>query len=695
MVLRFAPLVLVLALAMAQTPAQKPQTPPPEEVIRITVNLVQMDATVVDAEGRLVEDLKASDFEIRQDGKLQVISNFSYVSTRPGQAGVRTASAPAGKKNSNNAAAPPPVPLRTDQIRRVFAFVVDDLALAAENVPGVRSAIGKFVDQDMQPGDIAAVIRTGSGMGALQQFTTDKRLLHRAIDRISYNGLGRVGISSFRPAGSGGGMGAAAAAERRSQITANSIAAITNIVQGLQEVPGRKTVILFSEDMHSMAGNSQDQRVVSALNSLTDAAGRSSVVISSVDPRGLQTLQLTAADHPSNPGRAGSIPMQRATRMFFSQDGMVELAQATGGIFLHDNNDISGQVHQVVERSNGYYLIGYHPAASTFDQKTGQAFFHRVRLTVKRPGLKVLSRAGFLAHPDAPQRVRELTPQAELIHAMSSPFSPGAIHVRLTAMFSSSAKQGSFVNELLYIDAKDLKFEDEPDNRHKAQVDILSATFDEKGKVQDPIEKVYTFTLNDAQYQQALKAGVIYRLAPAVKKPGVYQMRIALRDSNSLQIGTANQSVEVPDLTKGRLALSSVELEDATGALPAGGAGAAEGQVRRDNPMGSPAVRSFQPGAEVLYAFQILNPHLDASQKPQLEMETRIFRDGVQINESKPRPVVADQQGDAVHLLTAGEIRLGAKMQPGDYILQVVVTDKLADEKYNVASQWMDFEVRP
>ena len=72
--------------------------------------------------------------------------------------------------------------------------------------------------------------------------------------------------------------------------------------------------------------------------------------------------------------------------------------------------------------------------------------------------------------------MRELTPQAELIHAMTSPFSPGAIHVRLTAMFSSSVKQGSFVNGLLYIDAKDLKFEDEPDNRHKAQVDILSAT---------------------------------------------------------------------------------------------------------------------------------------------------------------------------------------------------------------------------
>jgi VWFA-related protein len=681
---------------MAQTPAQKPPAPQPEEVIRITVNLVQVDATVVDAEGRLVEDLKAGDFEIRQDGKPQVITNFSYVSTRPGQAGVRTAAAPAGKKNPNSPAAPPPVPLRTDQIRRVFALVVDDLGMAAENIPYVRLALGKFVDQDMQPGDIAAVLRTGSGMGALQQFTTDKRLLHRAIDQIRYNGMSRVGISSFRPAGSGGGMPPFAAAERRSQITTNSIAAITNIVRGLQEVPGRKTVVLFTEDLRNMAGNSIDPRTSSALNNLADLAGRSAVVISSIDPRGLQTLQLTAADHPRNPARAGSIPMHRATQMFFSQDGMVQLAQATGGTFQHDNNDLPGQLHRVVEDSNGYYLIGYHPAASTFDPITGRALFHRVTVRVKRPGLTVRSRSGFLAHPDAPQRVRELTPQAELIHAMTSPFAAGAIHVRLTAMFSSSAKQGPVVNELLHIDAKDLKFEDQPDNRHKGQVDILSATFDEKDKVQDPVEKVYTFTLNEDQYQQALKSGLIYRLPPAAKKPGVYQMRIALRDSNSLQLGTASQSIEVPDLTKGHLALSSVELEDATGALPAAASGAsAEGQVRRDNPLGSPAVRSFQPGAEVLYAFQILNARLDANQKPQLEVETRIFRDGVQINESKPRPVAASQQGDAAHLLSAGEIRLGDKIQPGDYVLQVVVTDKLADEKYNVASQWMDFEVRP
>jgi hypothetical protein len=85
---------------------------------------------------------------------------------------------------------------------------------------------------------------------------------------------------------------------------------------------------------------------------------------------------------------------------------------------------------------------------------------------------------------------------------------------------------------------------------------------------------------------------------------------------------------------------------------------------------------------------------LDANKQPQLEMEVRIFRDGVQINDSKPRPVEAREQADAGHPLASGELRLGPTMKPGDYVLQVIVTDKIAEEKYNVASQWMDFEVR-
>ncbi len=690
----FISLVGVMALALAQNPPTRPQAAPapqPEDVIRINVNLVQVDALVTDAQGKLVEDLKKADFEIRQDGKPQVITNFSYISTRPGQPAVPAAAPARGKKPVNNPAAPPPVPVRASQARRTFALVVDDLALAAENVPVVRSALEKFVDQDMQPGDIAAVIRTGSGVGSLEQFTTDKRVLHLAINRIRYNSFGRVGISSF---GGGGGLGAGqGAAERRSNLNAASIQAITNVVNGLKELPGRKTVILFTEDLHILTGAGADPRAQEGLNRLADAAGRAAVVISSIDPRGLQTLALTAADHPRSAARAGAIPAQRSMRMFNSQDGMVLLAQATGGTFTHDQNDLGAAIHRVVEDSNGYYLIGYHPAAGTFDPKTGQFRFHHITVRVKRAGLQVRTRTGFLGNQDVP-RVRELTPQAELMHALMSPFGAGNLHIRMTALFANSAKSGSSINALLYLDAKDLKFEDTPEGAHKAVIEVLSATFTENEKVENPSGKIYTITLKDDRYQQALRSGFTYALHHPVKKPGGYQMRVAVRDSASLQIGSASQFIEVPDVAKGRLALSSIMLRDATGALRQPAADAPEGQAAPDNPLGTPADRSFVPGEPVLYALQILNARTDSNKQPQLEMEARVFRDGVQINQGQPRPADTAQQGDPAHLAAAGEFRLGAAMKPGDYVLQLIVTDKLADPDYRVASQWMDFEVR-
>ena len=77
--------------------------------------------------------------------------------------------------------------------------MVDDLGLSFDSIARIRQSLQKWVDQQMQPGDLVAVIRTGAGMGALQQFTGDKRMLYAAIDRVKFNGLGRVGISSFAP----------------------------------------------------------------------------------------------------------------------------------------------------------------------------------------------------------------------------------------------------------------------------------------------------------------------------------------------------------------------------------------------------------------------------------------------------------------------------------------------------------------
>jgi len=203
---RWAAALLALAPVGAQTPA------PPSSgdsadlpVIRISVNLVQLDAVVIDPHGKQVKDLKKSDFEILQDKKLQAITNFSYVDVGPGAMPEPPMAVAASR--SKGLPPPPAAIVKVANARRTVAVLVDDLGLSFASIAHIRSALNKFVDEDIEPGDLVAIIQSSKGMGALQQFTTDKRLLHVAIGRIRFNGLGRVGVSSFAPLGSGGGGG--------------------------------------------------------------------------------------------------------------------------------------------------------------------------------------------------------------------------------------------------------------------------------------------------------------------------------------------------------------------------------------------------------------------------------------------------------------------------------------------------------
>lgn len=687
--IRFSAILLAWAAVTAQTP------PPaaPDTVIRINVNLVQMDAVVTDSSGKPVTDLTADDFEILQDGKRQRITNFSYVSTVSARAAGAAAVSAAPARAKRGAPPVPPARIKPEDIRRTVALVVDDLGLSFDSIARVRSSLRKFVDTEMQPGDLVAIIRTGAGMGALQQFTADKRMLYAAIDRVRFNAIGRVGVSSFAPLGEGDEMGAAAMEERNEIFSVGTLGAVRYVVDGLRELPGRKSVVLFSENLKLFSFNGENQRTMEAVERLTDAANRSSVVIYTVDPRGLQYTGLTAADNTSRMSarQIARVPMMRSAQEFRSREGLALLAEDTGGLFLYNTNDIDSALRKVMADSEGYYLIGYHPDASTFDPRTGRPKFHHVAVKVMHTGLHVRTRSGFFGNSDRDAAPVAHTRQAEIAHALASPFSTGSIHVRLTPLFTN-APQGSYLNTLLFIDGKDLQFTDEPDGWHKAVIDVVAATFGDNGQAVDSTDKTYTIRVKDAAYEQA-RNGLIYAVSHPIAKPGAYQMRLVVRDAASEQVGSASQFIEVPDVAKGRLTLSSVILKEQQQPGPPTPAHP-EGQVPTPNVQGSAAVRVFHQGEQILYGYEILNAETGAGQQPQIESQTRLFRDGKQVYEGKVNALSFNGQTDPKRLVAGGTLKLGAQIAPGDYVLQVTVTDKLAKEKYRTATQWMDFEVQ-
>src|SRR6266496_1145872 len=192
--LRLFLVVVVFALSSAQVLSQQPkgvarQEQQDSDVVRISVRLVQIDGTVTDKQGNQVTDLQKDDFGLFVDGREQKITSFSYV---PAQSIPRTAAVDGD--NKDRAPELPSLPLRPEQVRRTIALVVANVSV--ESLYRVKEALRKFVDDQMQPGDLVSIVRPSDVSGVAQQFTSDKRLLHLAIDGVRWNPLGNVGVDA-------------------------------------------------------------------------------------------------------------------------------------------------------------------------------------------------------------------------------------------------------------------------------------------------------------------------------------------------------------------------------------------------------------------------------------------------------------------------------------------------------------------
>jgi len=707
--------------ASSQAPAPREASPPPE-VVRITLSLVQVDAVVTDKDGRHVTDLRAQDFEILEDGRPQEITNCAYISN-PKHSVAVVSPAP----NLPAVPPPPPTKLRPEQVRRTLALVVDDLGLSFRSTVEVRGALEKFVDEQMEPGDLVAIIRTGAGMGALQQFTADKRLLHAAIDRVRFNGaLSRFGVAPVAPVGefrnvldTGGGprgtkpaAGELVDALRESALTSATLGSVNFVINGLRDLPGRKGVVLFSDGLRLLQARSQgrplldpDPRIQGALGRLIDLANRASVVLYTIDTRGLVTLAFTAGDDVNKTPGTRTTEVQtgdfndnrvaRSRQLLDNQDGLQMMAEQTGGFLLRNQNDLSRSMGRVLEDQRGYYLIGYAPAPSTFNAERSQPSFHKIKVKVRRPGFSVRSRAGFYGVTDDQARGGPQDGTGQLINALASPFASGDVHLQLTSLFFHEPPTGSFMRSFLHVDARDLSLEKEADGSGKTQIEILAVTFGDNGVVVDQIGRSQALRVMPQLYETALQRGLDFTINVPVKKPGGYQLRVAIRDVASGRVGSANQFVDVPDLKQKRLALSGILMKGVgPSPPPAAVGGTGEGWVGEEGREATEAVRRFRPGRPLSYGFVIYNAQLDrATGQPKLEAQMRLFRDGQPLKIGEVRKVALDGQKDTSSVATGGILLLGPEMRAGDYVLQVAVTDTLARSKHRTATQTIDFEV--
>ena len=688
-----------------------------DDVVRISVTLVQIDAVVTDQRGKQVTDLKPEDFELFEDNRRQQITNFSYVTAQPPEAAIT----PSTRPNPNAPPGPPlpPARLRPDQVRRTIALVVDDIGMSFESIGAVRDSLKKFVDEQMQPGDLVAIIRTGAGTGALQQFTADKRQLYAAIARVRFNlmfggSVGAFASMTSAPFAGAGGLGAeemksfiASSASSREEIfTTGTLGTIGLIVRGLKDLPGRKSVVLMSDGfgLFKSGDSGANFRVLEAVRRLVDLANRASVIVYTIDPRGLQFTGLTAADSTAfkTAGEVTRAVSGRGTQLFESQGGLNYLANQTGGFLVRNTNNISEGVGRVLDDQKGYYLLGYIPEQSTFKAALGKRTFHNISLKVKRAGLRVRSRTGFYGISDEETGPATSEGTQQIVRALTSPFTSGDVHLKLTSLFGHEAKEGSFMRSIMHIDARDITFSEEQDGSRKGVIEIVAFTFGSNGEIVGREARGYNLSVRKEGFEKLLAQGFTYALNVPIKKPGGYQLRVAVRDPRAERVGSASQFIDVPDVGANRLTLSGLVVsgyDPATATLAPTAAtsdrtNASEGAVEAIDPTNTPAVRMLKRGTFLDYGFLIYNAQLEPkTKKPQLESQLILLKDGKAVFTGKLLPLNVGEELDWKHIPASGRLRLGDDLAPGEYMLQIIVTDKLAKEKYRWAAQWMDFEI--
>ena len=681
LLLSFCIFLPVLSQTKPATPTQ-PQQPSDDQddVVRITTNLVQVDA-IVTKDGKLVTDLTADDFEIYEDGKRQTISSFAYISN------VSSTTQPASQSREKGATVVPFNPIKRDDPHRTIAFVVDDLGLSAESMGQVRRQLRKFVAEQLQPNDLVAIMRTSGELGALQQFTTDRRVLNRAVDQLRWNICSRVGINLFPR------IGADVLEEARCGFGSylKTLRALRFILDAMGELPGRKSMVYMSD---SLPRESQDEffsalnnrgtqyldyaNPSALLNKIAEKAIRSSVVIYSVDTQGLAVLGPTAADPPfsGNPrdfGRQmGDLLRYRSDLIWRRREGGELIAKQTGGFQVRNSNNF--KLDQIVEDQSGYYLIGYRPSDETFNRR-----FHHIKAKVKRSGMTLRTRYGFFGISEEDVIKRPPTPAQTANLALVSPFSAQDIEVELTSFFTHDKATGSVIRSFVYIGAKDLVFE-KVDGRHRASIEMHGVIFGDNGSVVEQRARGATLTLVESDYQYAMRNGVALRFDMPVKRHGAYQVRVATKDRTSSKIGTAGQFVEVPDINKKKLAVSGIVL-----GTPAGSSsGRDPNQILEGT--GS---RRFGQNSNLDFAFVAYNVASASS----MVMEAKLFRDGKNVYSGPKEPIAFGNQADPSRMLVNGSVTLTPDLEVGNYFLQIVISDESAKNKAPQVVQWVDFEI--
>jgi VWFA-related protein len=571
----------LLILGGAIVAAQQPGAPnPPGEggvTLRAEINFVEVHAIVTDRNGAFVRDLTADDFEIYEDGRLQKPAAFSMIDLPIERSATVT---------SGGEVVEPDIRVASRTFAgRIYLFLLDDLHTSVTRGQLVKDTARRFVERYLGADDLAAVVYTSGRTNAGQELTSSRKLLVAAIDRFVGRKLPSVGAEKLavhlrdadlragesddsQPGGRtreglDRGLSTRDPDEAERSLNARrTLQAVENVSRWMADVQGRrKALLLFSEgidyDVYDPFNREATSSLVTDAQRAVGAAQRANVNIYGIDPRGLDGF----GDMIDISGRSDYPQLEFGNYRGFlhelrlSQESLIALSDQTGGLAVVNTGDVAGGLGRVVLDNSRYYLLGYYSDSKRWSRK-----FMKIDVRMKRPGLQVRARRGFLP-PDNKAAAKIDTKAGTspaLVAALNKPVPIGGVPLRVyaTALKGSGAKATVLV--AAEIDGSALKFT-QRDGRFVERVELSIVATDDDAKVQGGDRQQFDMNLLPDTHARVSRSGV--RLISRLDlPPGRYQIRVGAYETTGGAVATVPYDIEVPDFGKTPFAMSGLVL---------------------------------------------------------------------------------------------------------------------------------------
>ena len=528
--------------------------------LKVQSDIVLTNVVVRDKKtGEVVKGLTAADFTVLENGKPQKIASFDYQSvdeaavlnektTVTGQASV------ADLLNRNFAADPAAL-----KNHRLIVMFFDLSSMQPEDVDRAVEAAQDYINKKMQPADLVALVSMFTALNMDQDFTSDKALLLKGVG--TYNGTQGTGFANGTTGSSEGTADDASSfiaddTEYNSLNTDRELYAIREIAKSLERVDERKSMLYFSGGLTRNGIENQ-----ASMRAATNAAVRANMAIYSVDSRGLQALSpvgdASTGSLRGTSAYSGAAMQSQLDANFGSQETLATLSSDTGGKAFFDSNDFAPAFQQIQHDTEAYYILGFH---STNTARDGS--YRRLTIKLNRNNAKLEHvdakldyRPGYYAPADFKHQKTEDREQA-LTEQMRSDLPATDVAVYLQALYFRLEDNKFFIPVSLIVPGSQIPFLKNGD-RDKANIDVMGEVKNAQGIVVGNVRDTVKLALDSSQ--QVQRRNIQYSTGFTLA-PGRYHLKFVVRENQTGRMGSFETDLQVPDLRKSPLKLSSIVL---------------------------------------------------------------------------------------------------------------------------------------